>query len=547
MPTARFQFLRAWLLVLCIAALGAVYWPYFAAPLTYLQNPFEDLRHGWLVLLASALAVWQVRAQIRRVVPAPDWRGPALLLAGLALFWFGTRGAQPRLAQIGIIGSIPALALAFWGTRLARLLLFPAANLLFLLPLGFLEAATAPLRTLSASLACAILNGLMIAAQRSGTLITVPGTHPLTLDITDPHICLLRSVLAVASLAAGYAWLTQKTWSRKALLFSCFLPIAVLGDITRICSTVLAVRWTGHGTSLFFATYASYLVLAIVLLGLVLAGIVIARITPAPPPTVPQPADDAHGSTACDRRAPALAVAGMSLLFLGVTQAAPQRPPQIEPDNQIAVALPARINGLVGRNLWFCQNDRCGHVVREDQVSRTADGHPGGCPRCGSMLDTRAWIEKLSLYQNPRILRRAYERADGETYTVTVVVSNGSRQSLHRPELCLPLQGSSIQATEPRTLALAGRAPIRVRVVTIARKDGQRMQLVYWFVHGRTETASHWTRIFRDTWDLAVHNRVNRWSMVTVFTPDAVENGRAEAWPRLEEFVGAWYPGLVQR
>ena len=217
MTGPRFERARWGLAALTAAGLVVLLGPMARFSLGYFTDPFEDLHHGWLVVAVSAAAVWQVRARLRAAAGAPDWRGVAALLACLGLFWFGQRGSQLRLSQLGIIGSVAALPFAFWGVGVARLLLFPCANLLFAMPLGFLDVLAVRLHALAAAVSAGLLNGAGIPARHVGTAVSVAGRYALTLDVTDLHVA-MRSLCACAAVTAGYAWLTQRTRRRRFLL-----------------------------------------------------------------------------------------------------------------------------------------------------------------------------------------------------------------------------------------------------------------------------------------------------------------------------------------
>ncbi|MEI8242203.1 MAG: exosortase/archaeosortase family protein [bacterium] len=534
---------------LSLAGLAVLFVPAVRFTLSCFPAPNEDLRHGWLVLFFSGCAIWQVRRRLFANAAAPDWRGAVALLVCLGLLWIGVRGSQPRLWQIGLFGSVIALPFTFWGAGVARLLLFPAANLLFLLPLGFLEVLTVRLRLLSAWLATGLLNGAGFVVNQTGSTVAVSGQNAFTLDITEPHIWVMRSVFAFAAVAAGYAWLTQKTRLRQALLFASFVPLVILGDITRICSTVLVAKATGKDAHQFYEVSSGYLVLAVTLLLLVLAGIQLARVTPAARAEAVSP--QAHPVTDGDLRGwrgvrallPVLLALVLTAVFFVDLKQAPRPAPQMDPDTLIAADLPVQVAGCPGWRTWHCQGGTCGFTIGEEALPAAANGDAPACPACGQPLALRSLREKNILPQNPRILRRTYTRDDGRKFLVTVVVSRESRVSIHRPELCLPLQGSYIQSKEVQTLDLGNGRTVKANVMKIVRTGQGAMGLAYWFVNARMETPSHWTRIFSDVWQEAVHNRLNRWAMVTVFyTWEADETAQRR---ELGQFVGAWYPALI--
>ena len=123
--------------------------------------------------------------------------------------------------------------------------------------------------------------------------------------------------------------------------------------------------------------------------------------------------------------------------------------------------------------------------------------------------------ELHTLPDDTEIDKRRYAGADGHWFDVTLVIGGKSKASIHRPELCLPSQG--FQMTDPHTTDVGG---VSWRLVTLARRDAPPMGFAYTFFNqAGYRTSSHLRRIFRDVWDRSVRGRIDRWAMVTVFSP----------------------------
>lgn len=120
--------------------------------------------------------------------------------------------------------------------------------------------------------------------------------------------------------------------------------------------------------------------------------------------------------------------------------------------------------------------------------------------------------ELTVLPKDTYIERRRYTAADGTSFEVSVVVGGRSKSSIHRPELCLPAQG--FQMRSPRSLTVAG---VGWRALTLSSKTAPDIGFAYTFINqDGFRTASHTRRILQDVWDRSVHNRIDRWVMVTV-------------------------------
>ena len=115
--------------------------------------------------------------------------------------------------------------------------------------------------------------------------------------------------------------------------------------------------------------------------------------------------------------------------------------------------------------------------------------------------------------------KRRYEDGDGNWFQVSMVIGGRSKSSIHRPELCLPGQG--FQMMSPRTKESGG---VEWHRVTLARGVMPACGFAYTFFNqDGFRTSSHLRRIFRDVWDRSIRGRIDRWVMVTVFSPSADE------------------------
>ena len=155
---------------------------------------------------------------------------------------------QTRISLISLILLLWGIPLYFFGWKLAKILIFPCAYLIFCVPLNFLDALSGPLQMVATSMAYGLLNGLGIECERVGTQLMGPFFR---LNVDAPCSG-LRSLLAMTALSAVYAYYTQKSFVAKWLLFLASIPIAVAGNIGRIISIALVSITAGQqfGTGL---------------------------------------------------------------------------------------------------------------------------------------------------------------------------------------------------------------------------------------------------------------------------------------------------------
>ncbi len=239
----------------------------------------EDMTFGALVPLFSIYLLWEDRKAIAESLGKPSIAGFIATLPCLALAFIGARGLQLRLEQLGFIGLCIALPWAFFGWRTAKRCAFPAAYLLFTIPLAtFLDVVTIHLRLLASSTALGVLNGFGISAVQQGTAIYATGSVPFSIDVAEPCSG-LRSLFALMALTAAYARLYQPTWTRRAILFAFSVPLAVIGNVVRIVSICLVSAAFGHefGTG-FYHDYSGYIVFIVAILLMLAVSEIIDRL-----------------------------------------------------------------------------------------------------------------------------------------------------------------------------------------------------------------------------------------------------------------------------
>ena len=226
-----------------------------------------EYSHGWLIPLVSAWLVWRKRRELALAPKQVCWWGLAVLVLALLLHWVGAKAQQTRLSLVSLIMIIWGIPFFLYGKRVAGLLLFPCAYLVFCIPLNFLDTATAPLRITAAAVSAAILNGLGLEVTRIGAGISSSAAQGFHFDVA-PECSGLHSLLAMTALMAAYANLTQDRQWKKWLLFMCSIPVALVGNIVRI--TLIALIAAGFGQEVAMNLWHDYSGYPIFIVGILL-------------------------------------------------------------------------------------------------------------------------------------------------------------------------------------------------------------------------------------------------------------------------------------
>ncbi len=503
------------------------------------REPREDMAHGWIVPLFSIALLWRRRHEFPRAVGSPSWKGALCVAVGLFLFWVGTRGDQVRITQIALFWTLWSLSYAICGWTFARLTLFPIAFLLFTVPLSFLDIFTVKLRFFTSALAAALLNGVAIPVVRTGTGLHCLAGEGFNLDIADPCSG-LRSIFALSALTAAYAYVTQRTLLRKWILFACAVPVAILGNLARIVSIAVVAKFCGQEVATgFYHDYSGYVVFIVGILAIMQIAAWLQRGRTAEALSPPSFAPVASQTTAS---MPSVLPTLLSTILLCATgfylRTLP--PPAEEPADFIVTVLPP-LSNYRAMYPWFCQNEHCGRIVETESPFAP----PAACPSCGSPMAGASLGERTVLPSDTGFRKCHYYDAMGDVYRVTVVINGKSRQSIHRPEVCLPAQGFSMENGRVIDFDIGGGERLAVRCVDLRRRDSassHRMGQGYYFVSHDNRVASHLSRMLISIRDRAFRNRITRWAMVTLFCEDSLASTperREEVSAFLSEFHAA--------
>lgn len=219
----------------------------------------QDYSHGFLIPLVSIGVLWWKRKEIASAPRYVSKVGLAVVVIALLIHWLGAKSQQPRASLFGLLVLFWGIPFYFCGWQVAKWLIFPCSYLIFCIPLNFLDSLTFPLRIFSTIISTSLLNGLGIAAERSGSAIYSTAAGGFNFDVADPCSG-IRSLLAMTALTAVYAYVTQKTLLKKWILFVCSIPLAIIGNIARITTIALVAEAFGQKVATgLYHDYSGYI------------------------------------------------------------------------------------------------------------------------------------------------------------------------------------------------------------------------------------------------------------------------------------------------
>lgn len=251
----------------------------------WMDNP--DWQHGFMVpFISLGLVIWDWE-HLKKIPVRPDWRGWILFALAAALFYLGFLADIQYLGFFSIQAFVGAAILIFWGSAAWKRLLFPWAFLFFSWPLPFLDNVISfPLRLVMTQISHGFLNLIGIETLRVGTsLVSAPDFaaglkqgERFALDVANPCSG-IRSLFALMMISALYGHLTLHGGWRKILLFAASLPLAILGNFSRVLMLTFGTLVFGNDIAIGshedpsgYHLAAGFAVFVVALGGMVLLG-----------------------------------------------------------------------------------------------------------------------------------------------------------------------------------------------------------------------------------------------------------------------------------
>jgi exosortase D (VPLPA-CTERM-specific) len=219
----------------------------------------EDYSHGILIVPIACYLTWQKRRELRAVEVGSDWRALPVLFLALFIFILGELGAELYTIRLSLLIFLVGAVWLLYGPGVLRILRFPLAFLLLMLPLpGFIyRNVTFPLQLLSSMGAVKMLQAVGMSVYREGNVIDVGFMQLQVVDACNG----LRYILPLLSLGVLFAYLGQKVLWKRIVLVAATVPVAILANVLRIAGTSwIGTHWGADAANGFFHAFSGWVV-----------------------------------------------------------------------------------------------------------------------------------------------------------------------------------------------------------------------------------------------------------------------------------------------
>ncbi len=248
---------------------GALAFAYFsvAAGLVRQWETDDNYSHGFIVLPLAIWFAWHRREALRALAPRPSVAGLVVIVGSLLLLLAGTLGAELFLSRVSLVGVLAGIVLYVFGPKHLRVLAFPLAFLLLMIPLPAIvfNKIAFPLQLFASRAGAAVLDLARVPVLREGNVLVLPRQ---VLDVAEACSG-IRSLVSLITLAVVLGEFTLKRrWTRAALALAA-IPVAIGANALRVAGTGLASHfWSPAAAQGFFHEFSGFVMFGVAFVAL---------------------------------------------------------------------------------------------------------------------------------------------------------------------------------------------------------------------------------------------------------------------------------------
>ena len=237
----------------------------------------DNYSHGFFVVPLALYFGWERRAALARAATQPSLAGLVLVALSLAVLIAGLLSAELFLTRVSLVGAVAGAVLFVWGRTHFRLLLFPLAFLLLMIPLPAIvfNQMAFPLQLAASQVGESVIAAAGIPVLREGNILRLPAQ---TLEVAEACSG-LRSLISLVMLGIVLGYFSDPRNGARVAIALAAVPIAIVANAMRVAGTGLASEWISPAAAEgFFHTFSGWLVFVVAFAGLLVVQQVVARI-----------------------------------------------------------------------------------------------------------------------------------------------------------------------------------------------------------------------------------------------------------------------------
>lgn len=227
----------------------------------------DNYSHGLFVVPLALYFAWERREALSRAVVRPGVGGAFLLAASLVVWMAGLLGAELFLTRVSLVGVVAGIVWFVWGRECLRVLAFPIAFLLLMIPLPAIvfNQIAFPLQLLASRVGETAIAAVGIPVLREGNVLQLP-----TRNLEVAEACSgIRSLVSLLMLGIVLGYFTERRTGRRVLIALAAIPIAIVANAVRVAGTGIASEWISPAAAEgFFHTFSGWLMFVVAFVAL---------------------------------------------------------------------------------------------------------------------------------------------------------------------------------------------------------------------------------------------------------------------------------------
>jgi exosortase len=215
--------------------------------------------HGFFIIPIAAYFAWERRDRFRAAAQQPAALGLIVLVGSVLVLAGGVLGAELFLTRISILGTAVGIVLFLFGWARLRVLAFPLAFLILMIPLPAIlfNQIAFPLQLLASRVGEAALGAVDIPVLREGNVLILANT---TLEVAEACSG-IRSLISLLTLGIVFGYFADsRVWVRSLIALSS-VPVAIVANGARVAGTGIAADYMGLAAAQgFFHEFSGWIV-----------------------------------------------------------------------------------------------------------------------------------------------------------------------------------------------------------------------------------------------------------------------------------------------
>ena len=218
-----------------------------------------DYSYALAIPFVSGFIIWQRREAIINTPITVSWTGSLLFVFFLIISLYGILGSSPSAVRPAIPLTILTLTLFCFGKKMFRIMAFPLALLIFMIPLPtvFQTRIGVPLQTVSTGVGEFILRLLGVSVFVEGNIIDLGIIQLQVVEACNG----LRYILPLLALGVVFVYFFEHIRWKQIVLVLSTIPTAILSNALRIAITgYLAQNYSLTIAEGFFHGFSGWLI-----------------------------------------------------------------------------------------------------------------------------------------------------------------------------------------------------------------------------------------------------------------------------------------------